>query len=196
MSPGRVGAAVSAVTAASLGAAYRRQMSPTSQAVGPFPAGAPEASGRTLALTFDDGPNEPFTSEVAALLEARGIRGTFFQVGQCVERHPGVTRDLAAAGHVIGNHSHRHAFHRGWTEGALREEIGTAQDVLTGELGARPLLYRPPWLIRTAATFRCSTSWGCARCPGTSAIPWSPCSRTPPGSLAGPVAASPVRGGS
>ncbi len=154
MSHRQVGAAVTAVTAASLGAAYWRQMSPTSQAAGPFPAAAPETGAQILALTFDDGPNEPFTSEVAALLEARGIRGTFFQVGQCVERHPGVTRELAAAGHVIGNHSHRHAFHRGWTEGALRDEIGTAQDVLTGELGARPLLYRPPWLIRTAATFR------------------------------------------
>ncbi len=154
MSVGRVGAVGAAVGAAGLGAAYWRQMSPTSQAVGSFPAEANDPADRRLALTFDDGPNEPFTTEVAGLLETRGIRGTFFQVGQCVERHPGVTRDLAAAGHVIGNHSHRHAFHRGWTEQALREEIGTAQDVLTSELGSPPLLYRPPWLIRTAATFR------------------------------------------
>jgi peptidoglycan/xylan/chitin deacetylase (PgdA/CDA1 family) len=158
VSRSRVGVAAAltaaGVGAAGVGAAYRRQMSPTSQAVGPFPAAARGDSGRTLALTFDDGPNEPFTSEVAGLLESRGVRGTFFQVGQCVERHPGLGRDLAEAGHVIGNHSHRHAFHRGWTEPALHEEIGTAQEVLTAELGARPLLYRPPWLIRTAATFR------------------------------------------
>lgn len=156
MTPGRragTTTAVAGVAAVGAGAAYWRQMSPTSQTVGPFPAEV-GGVGRTLALTFDDGPNEPFTSEVAALLESRGVRGTFFQVGQCVERHPGLSRYLVAAGHVVGNHSHRHAFHRGWTERALREEIGTAQGVLTAELGTRPRLYRPPWLIRTRATFR------------------------------------------
>ena len=63
-----------------------------------------------VALTFDDGPNEPYTSQIADILAATGIRGTFFQVGVCVQRHPETTRRLYEAGHVIGNHSFRHRF--------------------------------------------------------------------------------------
>jgi peptidoglycan-N-acetylglucosamine deacetylase len=149
----RTAASLAVASAAGL-AAYWRHLSPSSQAVGPFPWRAEDVTGTpTLALTFDDGPHEPYTSEIAALLEERGIRGTFFQVGRCVERHPGLTRDLADRGHVIGNHSHTHRFQKGWTRVRLREEVGAAQEVLTDELGRSPALYRPPWLIRTAATF-------------------------------------------
>jgi peptidoglycan/xylan/chitin deacetylase (PgdA/CDA1 family) len=150
-------AALAAATGAAVLAAggYWRHMSPYSQALGEFPYRSREGSerGRTVALTFDDGPNEPYTSQVASILETRNIAATFFQVGRCVERNPQVTRDLATAGHVIGNHSYSHRFASGWNRQDLTRQIELAQGVFAEHLGRLPSLYRPPWLIRTSAMF-------------------------------------------
>jgi peptidoglycan-N-acetylglucosamine deacetylase len=135
-----------------LAASYWTLMSPYSQLLGFFPYRAP-ASGRVAALTFDDGPNEPYTSQIADFLDDRGIKATFFQVGRCVERHPDVTVRLARAGHVIGNHGYSHQFHRCLSRRALRKELRDAQQVFLRHLGRQPALYRPPWLLRTPALF-------------------------------------------
>jgi peptidoglycan-N-acetylglucosamine deacetylase len=142
---------------AAVAAGYWTAMSPYSQFLGTFPFRAdPRAPqpAKTVALTFDDGPNEPFTSQIADFLDDRGIKATFFQVGRCVERHPDSTRRLLAAGHVIGNHSYNHRFDRCWTAPEIAAELRSAQSVFRHTIGREPALYRPPWLIRTPATFR------------------------------------------
>lgn len=62
-----------------------------------------------VALTFDDGPNPPRTEEVIDVLEAHGVRGSFFVIGKWVEQFPRTVERLIAGGHVVGNHSHDHA---------------------------------------------------------------------------------------
>ncbi len=146
-----VGAAGALGVGALAAGAYWRHMSPYSQACGGFPSRL-RTSRRTVALTFDDGPNEPYTSQVAEALARRRVRATFFQVGRCVERHPDTTRRLLASGHVIGNHSHTHAFGRGWRAREVSAEAGRAQEAFADVAGIRPRLYRPPWLIRTGGT--------------------------------------------
>lgn len=145
-----VAAALGATTTAAT--AYWTAMSSYSQALGPFPYRAPTGE-RTIALTFDDGPNEPHTSQIAHELSRHDARATFFQVGRCVERHPGVTAALAAAGHTIGNHSLSHELHRCVRRTDLVDEVDATQRILTDRLGRRPALYRPPWLLRTPALF-------------------------------------------
>lgn len=146
-----------AVGSSALGAtAYWTLMSPYSQALGPFPYRATHRTPRlqkTVGLTFDDGPNEPYTSQIAAFLDERAIKATFFQVGSCVQRHPDVTIALAEAGHVIGNHSYSHNFARCWSRRAIEKEMAQAQEVFRHHLGRQPVLYRPPWLARTPALF-------------------------------------------
>ena len=122
-------------------AGYWATMSPYSQLCGAFPFRSGISEGRpvrTVALTFDDGPNEPFTSQIATYLDERGIKATFFQVGRCVERHPDTTRRLFASGHVIGNHSYAHQFTRCWSEGALTDELRLSQSVFRNALGLDP----------------------------------------------------------
>ena len=133
--------------------AYVLFMLPQSQVFGRYPyrAARPE---RVVALTFDDGPNEPYTSQIADLLESRGIRGTFFQVGRCVERYPAATDRIAAAGHVIGNHSLTHRFTTYLRPGAFRREVDRTQEVLRARLGRTPALARTPWLWRQPALLR------------------------------------------
>jgi peptidoglycan/xylan/chitin deacetylase (PgdA/CDA1 family) len=145
-----------ALGASAIGAAaYWTFMSPYAQTLGPFPYRGtnPTAPARTVALTFDDGPNEPFTSQIADYLNQQGIRATFFQVGRCVQRQPHVTRALAQAGHLIGNHSYSHAFTRCWGRHDIRDQVVRAQEVFARHLGRQPALYRPPWLARTPALF-------------------------------------------
>lgn len=101
---------------------------------------------KVVALTFDDGPNEPYTSQLLHLLGESRVPATFFQVGKCVERHPSLSAQMMAAGHVIGNHSYSHQFRRYLTEPSLSSEIARTQAVLRTATGRSPALFRPPWL--------------------------------------------------
>jgi peptidoglycan/xylan/chitin deacetylase (PgdA/CDA1 family) len=133
--------------------AYWSFMAPSAQVFGRYPYRAGRA-GRVVALTFDDGPNEPYTSEIADFLDHEGIRATFFQVGACVRRHPETTRRLLAAGHVVGNHSMTHRFTTYLKPGAFRREIDENQRLLRHHLGRTPALARTPWLWRQPALLR------------------------------------------
>jgi peptidoglycan/xylan/chitin deacetylase (PgdA/CDA1 family) len=125
-----------------------------------------------VALTFDDGPNEPYTSQIVDLMSEQGVVGTFFQVGRCVERHPGSTRAIAAAGHLIGNHGYSHRFWHYAAEPSLRGEIARTQQVLGDELGAEPTFFRPPWLFHPPALLRAAASFGLTVVSGSFAYPW------------------------
>jgi peptidoglycan/xylan/chitin deacetylase (PgdA/CDA1 family) len=127
-------------------------MSPYSQALGPFPfRGA--GSDKVVALTFDDGPNEPYTSQIADLLRERQLRATFFQVGRAVLRNPDVPGRLVSDGHVVGNHGFSHDFTNYLGARALAEDVRKGQAALAS-VGLRPALYRPPWLLRIPALRR------------------------------------------
>jgi peptidoglycan/xylan/chitin deacetylase (PgdA/CDA1 family) len=151
MSRRSLGFGVGAGAAAGVGAAYWTFMSPYAQLLGPFPYRS-RTERPVVALSFDDGPNEPYTSHLADYLDGKGIRATFFQVGRAVRAHPDVTTRLARQGHVIGHHSDTHQFTRFLRRDTLREEV-IAGLATFAELGLHPALYRPPWLLRTPALF-------------------------------------------
>jgi len=115
---------------------------------------APRAAGRRIALTFDDGPDPVFTPRVLDILAARGVRASFFLVGERAARAPATVRAIAAAGHEIGSHgwSHRSL----WLCGPARTDAEIARARVTlGELSGRaPALFRPPWGMVNAAMFR------------------------------------------
>ena len=109
-----------------------------------------------IALTFDDGPNEPYTSQVLGILERYGIKATFFIIGQNARRYPEVCRRIVTAGNVIGNHSYHH-----YKSLCLRRSKAVARDIELAHqaiyecTGFEPKLFRPPhgfrtpWLMRT-----------------------------------------------
>jgi peptidoglycan-N-acetylglucosamine deacetylase len=138
------GAAVLA-GAAALAGGYWAGFGAKSQQFGPFPFRG-ETPDPVVALTFDDGPNEPYTSRLLDVLADRGVAATFFQVGRCAERFPSATRRVLADGHVLGNHSYRHSFTRYISRPTQADEIARAQDALSSIGGVIPALYRPPWL--------------------------------------------------
>ncbi|MCP2322065.1 peptidoglycan/xylan/chitin deacetylase (PgdA/CDA1 family) [Hamadaea flava] len=135
------------------GAAYWLLMAPFGPTARTYPHRAP-AGDKVVALTFDDGPNEPYTSEILDILDDRGVKATFFHVGQCVERHPDVVRRVIAAGHVVGNHSLSHRFGTYLRPGAYEREVERTQQILTQVTGRTPALARTPWLWRHPGLLR------------------------------------------
>jgi peptidoglycan/xylan/chitin deacetylase (PgdA/CDA1 family) len=134
-------------------AGYGLFMAPGGRVFGYYPHRG-RTDERVVALTFDDGPNEPYTSQIADALQERGIRATFFQVGTCVQRHPETTRKLYEAGHVIGNHSYSHRFTTYLRPRRFGREVAHTQTILSDVLGETPALARTPWLWRTPAVLR------------------------------------------
>lgn len=103
---------------------------------------------KVVALTFDDGPNEPYTSQILDLLNSHHIKATFFEVGECVIKFPEVTKKIFRSGHTIGNHSLSHQFYRYFLGLSFKKEIIKNQAILKNEIGRAPALYRSPWLWR------------------------------------------------
>ena len=110
------------------------------------------AGGRRIALTFDDGPDPVATPRLLRLLAARGIRATFFLIGQRAARNPDVVRAIRDAGHEVGNHTWRHR--NAWLlpPGAAAREIIEGARIIGDILGDLPSLYRPPWGIVNASS--------------------------------------------
>ena len=69
-------------------------------------------TGKAVYLTFDDGPIPEVTPKVLAILAKYNVKATFFMVGENIDKHPEVFRQVVEAGHQIGNHTYNHL--KGW----------------------------------------------------------------------------------
>ena len=100
-----------------------------------------------VALTFDDGPDDPFTLEVSQVLDQHGVKGTFFEVGKAVDARPEIARALYEDGHLVGNHSYHHDYWR-WLDPRY-PELDRTQAAFRRQLGVCPAFFRPPHGQRT-----------------------------------------------
>ena len=105
------------------------------------------AKGNRVALTFDDGPNVTATLSIMRILDAAGVKGTFFEVGKAIDADPQITRTLYADGQLLGNHSYNHDQWR-WLDPRY-PELERAQDAFKRAIGRCPAYYRPPHGDRT-----------------------------------------------
>jgi peptidoglycan-N-acetylglucosamine deacetylase len=99
---------------------------------------------REVALTFDDGPG-PYTLRILAVLRRDHVPATFFEIGRLVDADPSITRRLAEAGEVIGDHTQDHRFLTILTPMAQRDEIVDAEHAITHARAPLPHLFRPPY---------------------------------------------------
>ncbi|RPF53982.1 polysaccharide deacetylase family protein [Aquisalibacillus elongatus] len=97
-----------------------------------------------VALTFDDGPSV-FTKDIAGVLADYGVAGTFFFVGQHVEKYPEAAAFAEDLGHVIGSHSHSHDNLNQLTPKLLQNDMLEALTGLEGLVGRQVELFRPPF---------------------------------------------------
>jgi peptidoglycan/xylan/chitin deacetylase (PgdA/CDA1 family) len=102
---------------------------------------------KVIALSFDDGPNPPYTNELLEILKRHGVRASFFMPAKNIEKFPELVGKILEGGHVIGNHSYSHQFSNNYKSLSFEKEITTGQEIIKKITGKTPALYRPPWLF-------------------------------------------------
>jgi peptidoglycan/xylan/chitin deacetylase (PgdA/CDA1 family) len=115
---------------------------------------------REVAVTFDDGPHPRGTAAVLELLRAGTAPATFFLVGEQVERHPGLAREIAAAGHTIGLHGHRHRSMLRLSARQVRDDLLRGAAAIATATEREPAHVRPPYGALSAACLRAARREG------------------------------------
>ncbi len=107
------------------------------------------AAPRQLALTFDDGPNPALTPQLLDLLARYNAKCTFFVVGKFARECSGLVKEIAARGHVLGNHTdtHPNLFFCGPEE--THQELLRCTDAIQQASWSAPLWFRPPFGYRS-----------------------------------------------
>lgn len=108
---------------------------------------APRTPGQ-LALTFDDGPNPAWTPRLLDILAEHNVRATFFMVGKFAKSEKELARRVAAAGHLIGNHSWSHPDLSRTREANVLDELTRTNDLLAKITGKPVRYFRPPFGAR------------------------------------------------
>ena len=134
-------------------------MSPTGQWYGKTFTGL-AAGSRQLALTYDDGPNDPHTLRLLDVLARHGVHATFFLIGRYVQQHPEIGREIVRAGHIVGNHTFTHPLLIFKGEAEIRGEILRCQSALGDTIGQHSNLFRPPFGGRRPAVLRVARELG------------------------------------
>src|SRR5579864_7726597 len=130
--------------AAAIGAAGYQSMAPTGQWYGRTFTGVAQAS-KQIALTYDDGPNDPHTLRLLDVLAKHGARATFFLIGRYVQQRPDIVHEAIRAGHIVGNHTFTHPLLIFKSEAIIREELQRCTQALQVAIGQHSNLFRPPF---------------------------------------------------
>jgi len=147
-------------TLAAIAAGYQ-SMAPTGQWYGRTFTGLPRTS-KHLALTYDDGPNDPHTLRLLEVLAKHDVRATFFLIGRNVQQRPDIVRDLVKAGHVIANHTFTHPLLIFKPVSEIRKELTDCSKAIQDATGMQVTLFRPPFGGRRPAVLRIARELGLA----------------------------------
>src|SRR5438552_11474019 len=148
-----------AATAAAMSAAGYQSMAATGQWYGKTFTGIRRGS-KQLALTYDDGPNDPHTLRLLEVLAKHNVKATFFLIGRYVEQRPGIVREVVNEGHVVGNHTFSHPNLIFASARQTRTQLQECQQAMTKAIGQHSPLFRPPFGGRRPGTLRIARSLG------------------------------------
>lgn len=115
-----------------------------------------------LALTFDDGPNPLWTPRLLEILARYDMRATFFMLGKYAQQQTVLVQQVAAAGHLVGNHSWSHPNLAFTSAPRVREELTRSSDTLAQIIGQPIRYFRPPFGGRRPAVLRIAREMGLA----------------------------------
>ncbi len=148
------------LTAAAAASALGYQaMAPSGQWYGRTFAGGIRGS-KQIALTYDDGPNDPHTLKLLDVLAKHSVRATFFMIGRYVRQRPDIARAVAQAGHVIGNHTFAHPLLIFKSKAQTRAQLLDCTRALQDAIGEHSNLFRPPFGGRRPATLSVARELG------------------------------------
>jgi peptidoglycan/xylan/chitin deacetylase (PgdA/CDA1 family) len=152
-------ALIGLAAAAAASATGYQSMAPTGQWFGrAFASGA--RGSKQIALTYDDGPNDPHTLKLLEVLARHNVQATFFMIGRYVQQRPDIARAIAQAGHVIGNHTFTHPLLTFKSASQTRAELVDCRRALQDAIGEHSNLFRPPFGGRRPATLTIARELG------------------------------------
>lgn len=112
--------------------------------------------GRRIAITFDDGPDPRYTPQILDILHKYQVKACFFIVGAKARAHPEIVKQIASAGHEIGNHGFRHKIAWLLSPAATTREIRETNAAIEELTGAKARFCRPAWgLFNLFSIFYC-----------------------------------------
>ena len=104
-----------------------------------------ESEKKKIALSFDDGPHPVYTEQVLQVLDQGNIPATFFLLGQNIEEHQDLVKEIDAKGHLIGNHTYHHVQVTSLPLDQACEEIQKTSDLIESLTGKGTEYVRPPF---------------------------------------------------
>jgi peptidoglycan/xylan/chitin deacetylase (PgdA/CDA1 family) len=123
---------------------YEIAESPGSQLFGKTLVSGPR-NERIVALTYDDGPNPPYTQRILHVLHQANVRATFFVVGRAVAAYPQIVRLEAQEGDAIGNHTWNHGHLVLYDDARLRRTLDRTDAAIYAATGRHTRIMRPPY---------------------------------------------------
>ena len=115
---------------------------------------------KVIALTFDDGPNPPYTEEILDILKKYHVKATFFLIGLHVDEYPDLVRRIVKEGHAVGNHTYSHSDLVFDGKKRIEEEIERAEESIYKASGIKPRLIRLPRNWRKPEVFQIAEDKG------------------------------------
>jgi len=97
-----------------------------------------------VSLTFDDGPNPIYTAQILDILKEKGVKASFFVVGENVAKYPEIAKRIVSEGHDIGNHTHSHGKLVPSTRRVVLRQLNNCDSAIRKASGAGTKLFRPP----------------------------------------------------
>lgn len=116
--------------------------------------------GRTMVLTFDDGPDPRYTPQILDTLARYDVRAMFFVCGEMAVDHQDLLARMADEGHVVGNHTWSHPLLTQLSRRRIRSEITRTSEVIESGCGERPRWFRAPYGAWNRATFQLGAELG------------------------------------
>lgn len=104
-----------------------------------------ELSEKKIAITFDDGPHPVYTEKLLGGLKERGVKATFFVLGQKAKEQPDIIKQMKEDGHIIGNHTYTHIQLRNSNREKFRDELVLTNEVIKEITGEEVQYVRPPY---------------------------------------------------
>ena len=121
------------------------KMEDVREACGYVSASATPVEAPKIALTFDDGPSAAWTPALLDGLKERGVKATFFLIGENADKNPEIVKRMAEEGHLIGNHTYHHVELTKVSENEARLELADTNAVIARITGKEPEYMRPPF---------------------------------------------------
>ncbi len=121
------------------------KMKDVREACGYVGASATPVEAPKIALTFDDGPSAAWTPALLDGLKERGVKATFFLIGENADKNPEIVKRMAEEGHLIGNHTYHHVELTKVSENEARLELADTSAVIVRITGKEPEYMRPPF---------------------------------------------------